>query len=931
MFKRTKVSVGVLLALGGAVVATSMPAVAQDAVQRIEITGSSIKRLAIEGALPVQTITQEDIQRSGVTSVTDLIQSLPVMQGFTSIGDSVGGGGGGVTTASIHDVGEQYTLVLLNGRRVAPATSGTTIDLNSIPLAAIERVEVLTDGASAIYGADAIAGVVNFILKQGEAPLTLDARISMPEAGGGEQANFAISKGFGDVGKDGYSVFLAASFDKQRQLKSTDRDFASTGILSGTFGDLAYDFFNGSSRSVPPNVDVRGTAIGGVRANGSTINSISFNPYLEANGECPADHVVLGRQCWFDYTTTVEIAPERERMALYGSGELQLGSSGFTGFADFAYTDVSTVPRIAPYPAEFSLPLGSDLYDSYVLPYLTPEQAAVASSVNVKYRLFDMGSRTYDYATKSLHTVLGAEGAVGDWDIAGGVTFSMQRQDQDYLAGFPLAAPFTEALTTGAVDPFPYTAGTMPADQLAALLATQYVGNYNKTDIKMVGLDGNAQRPLFSMPGGDAILSMGFDFRKTGYQVTANGAVANAEILFDDPQPEYDLSRSGWGAYGEMLFPVSKAIELTAALRHDQMSGVTDKQISQKFGDTESATTFKLGGKWEATPSLLMRASVGSGFRTASMLEIAQPKVDFGVTSGTYDCPFSASYDPLGYFAAGHICEDGLQYEVFTGGNPELKPEKSTQWNLGAVWQPTDALSIGLNYWSVSIKDAVTSVSESQILNNAADYLDLFTTKYKASNDLTYVAILLAPTNIGKLENEGIDWDFTYKGKTNFGRFEGMLAGTYLVKSRYTLPGTDDQWTTSLGQFGINDAVSFRNVITARGTVGIGAWEHTLTMKYRSGYADQFYSAEDWCFFYDPNTNECADGRLQVPEYMTFDWQTKWQATRNLGVTFAIENLFDEDPPLSLRVNGAGHQLGYDPRYASPYGRTFVLQAKYQF
>ena len=575
--------------------------------------------------------------------------------------------------------------------------------------------------------------------------------------------------------------------------------------------------------------------------------------------------------------------------------------------------------------------MGSDLYDSYVLPYLTPEQAAVASSVNVKYRLFDMGSRTYDYATKSLHTVLGAEGAVGDWDIAGGVTFSMQRQDQDYLAGFPLAAPFTEALTTGAVDPFPYTAGTMPADQLAALLATQYVGNYNKTDIKMVGLDGNAQRPLFSMPGGDAILSMGFDFRKTGYQVTANGAVANAEILFDDPQPEYDLSRSGWGAYGEMLFPVSKAIELTAALRHDQMSGVTDKQISQKFGDTESATTFKLGGKWEATPSLLMRASVGSGFRTASMLEIAQPKVDFGVTSGTYDCPFSASYDPLGYFAAGHICEDGLQYEVFTGGNPELKPEKSTQWNLGAVWQPTDALSIGLNYWSVSIKDAVTSVSESQILNNAADYLDLFTTKYKASNDLTYVAILLAPTNIGKLENEGIDWDFTYKGKTNFGRFEGMLAGTYLVKSRYTLPGTDDQWTTSLGQFGINDAVSFRNVITARGTVGIGAWEHTLTMKYRSGYADQFYSAEDWCFFYDPNTNECADGRLQVPEYMTFDWQTKWQATRNLGVTFAIENLFDEDPPLSLRVNGAGHQLGYDPRYASPYGRTFVLQAKYQF
>jgi iron complex outermembrane receptor protein len=928
MFRRTKASSAALMLLGGVAGLVAIPSVAQE-TQRIEITGSSIKRIAAEGALPVQTITQQDIQRSGVTSVTQLIQNIPVMSGFTSIADTVGGTGGGVTTASLHDVGEQYTLVLLNGRRVAPATSGTTIDLNSIPLAAIERVEVLTDGASAIYGADAIAGVVNFILKRGEAPFAIDARVSVPKAGGAEEANLAISKGFGNLARDGFTLFVAGSFDKNKQLKATDRPFSKTGIIGGTFGDLTIDFFNGSSRSVPPNVDVFGDGIGGLDSDGLPIDSVSFSPYLEANGTCPPAHVALGRQCFFDYTTTVEIYPELERKALYGSGKLALGKSGWNAFGDLAYTDVSTIARIAPYPAEFLMTNAHPFFGQYVTPSLTPEQQAVATSANVKYRLFDMGSRTYDYTTKSLHGVLGVEGSAANWDLTTAVTVSKQRQDQNYLGGFPLADKFTAALNAQEFDPFPYAAGEMPADQLAALKATQFIGNYNKTDIKMVGWDGNAQRPVFSLGGGSAIVSVGADARKTTWGITANPAVANAEILFDDVQPEYDLSRKTFGVYGELLMPLSKTLELTAALRYDSVSGVTDHKIQAKFGDTETATTFKLAGKWQPNSNIALRASYGTGFRTATMREIAQPKVDFGVTSGTYDCPFSPSFDPLGFYAAGHQCPDDLQYEVYQGGNPDLKPEKSKQWNLGGVWQASDQVSIGLNYWSVDIKDSVTSVSEQLIMENPANYLDLFTTKFKSSNGLTYVAILDSPINIGKVENRGIDWDFTYRERTSFGRFEGKLAGTYLVKSRYTVPGTSDQWTTSLGKFGVNDAVSLRNRINASGTLGVGNWEHTLTMHYSSGYLDQAWSEGD-CFFLDSN-GDCAAGRLTVPNRITFDWRTQWAATKNLTLVFGIENVFDEDPPLSLRVNGAGHQLGYDPRYASPLGRTYSAALRYQF
>lgn len=928
MFDKTQVHLAAVLAIS----MMAMPVLAQSGAQRVEITGSSIKRVAAEGALPVQTISQAEIKRSGATSVTALIQAIPAMQGFTNIADSVGGSGGGITTASLHDVGEQYTLVLLNGRRVAPSDSGTTIDLNSIPLAAIERIEILTDGASALYGADAIAGVVNFILKRGESPLTLDARYTSPERGAAQEANFSISKGFGQLDRDGFELFLSGSFDKQKRMRAKDRSFSRTGLISGTVTgtDLAYDFFNGSSRSVPPNVDVFGPGIGGLDDDGEPIDQISFSPYkLANNGNCPADHVGIGRQCFFDYTSTVEVVPQRERKAVYGSGKVALGKSGWNVFADLALTDVSTLARIAPYPAEFGMQTTDPLYIKYILPNLTPAQAALATDANVKYRLYDMGNRAYDYNTKALHSVAGLEGRLADWDLTTAFTLSKQTQDQNYVGGFPLAAPFNAALASGAVDPFPYTLGTMPAAQLAALKATGFVGNYNTTDIKMTGWDGNAQRPLFRLGGGDAVVSFGFDVRKFEYKLVANPAVANAEILFDDAQPEFNLSRKTWGVYSEMLLPISKTIEATAGVRFDSIGGTSDSRLGKKASDSETAATFKLGGKWQAASDMLVRASYGTGFRAASMLEIARPKTDFGVTGGTYDCPFNAKYDPLGYIAAGYLCPDNTQLEVFRTGNANLKPEKSSQWNVGFVFQATDTVSVGLNYWSVQVTDAVSSVSEALIVNNPARYLDLYTTKFKASNKKTYVAILDSAINIGKVDNAGIDWDLTYKGRSSLGKLEGKLSGTYLVKSRYSVPGTADL-TTSLGKFGVNDAVSFRNVISASGTAGIGAWEHTLSMNYRSGYTDQAYSADD-CVFYSVSSGDCKAGALQVPEYMTFGWRSQWKPNKNITLALAIDNLFDEKPPLSLRVNGAGHQLGYDPRYASPFGRTYSLSATYEF
>jgi iron complex outermembrane receptor protein len=919
--------------------ATGVPALAQSpqALEEVLITGSSIKRVQAEGPLPVQTFTQQDIERSGVTSVTDFIQQLPAMQGFTSLAQSVGGGGGGITTASLHDVGEQYTLVLLNGRRIAPANSGTTIDLNAIPLSAIERVEVLTDGASAVYGADAIAGVVNFILKQGYQPLTMDARVKVLEYGGGQQQNFAISQGWGGLQSKGYGLFLSASLDKTNRLKSTDREFAKTGLISGQYGDLIYSLPDSaygiglSSRSIPPNVTVYSSGA-----------PVSFSPYYKLNSKCPTGHVLVGSQCKFDYTSSVEIAPELERAAIFGSGKLKLGDSGWNLFGELAYADVKTTTRIAPFPGEFNLPYDTaptSLYSKYVKPYIpsgndfeTCQATDPNCFVLVKYRLYELGNRTNEYANNSLHLVAGIEGSLSAWDLSGTATLSTQTVKDNYLAGYPLEAAFTAALTSGAIDPFQYPLGTMPASQVAALRGTQFIGTFSTDKINMLGLSGNAQRAMFNLPGGDLIASFGADFRKTGYKSTPSSVAAAGQILFDEPMTAFDLSRDNLGAYAEVLAPLINKLDLAGAVRLDSISGVKDKASGVTSGKTESAATYKVGAKYQALDTLLLRASYGTGFRTASMRQIAQPQVNFGVTGGAYACPLPAiaasnPSDPL--LTPGYICDDG-QFEVLQVSNSSLKPEKSKQWNVGLVWEPLDAVSVGLNYWSVEITDAISSISEEQIFDDPVRYRSLLGVKHKPTGS-NYIAMLDKPINLGATQNQGLDWDLSFKKDLGIAKLTTRVSGTYLDVSRYTTPlsDTEYEWTSSLGKYGANGSVSFPNVITASATIEYGSWEHTLSMKSRDGYKDIQYSYDE-CVFYDPNADDCVAAGLDVPSYTTYDWSTKWLFEKNTSLTFAVENLFNEEPPRSLQTS-ASHAMGYDPRYASPYMRGFSLALQKKF
>jgi len=929
MIKETILSRSLRVMFAGGLAITLGQAFAQEApMQRVEITGSSIKRADGETSLPVQTFTAKDIKQSGVSTVTDFIQQLPAMQGFSVAADSVGGGGGGVTTASIHDIGASYTLVLLNGRRVAPANSGTTIDLNSIPLSAIERVEVLTDGASALYGADAIAGVVNFILKKGAAPWEISAKYAAPEKSGGKSNSISVSKGFGDIEDDGYSVFVSVSHDEQKQLKASQRDFAKTGMINFTDPKTgkALQFLNGSSRAIPANAAVKYTA-----ADGST-QTANLNPYALINGKCaPVNVDAFGDgQCYYDYTSTIEINPESSRDSIFSSGSIKLGNSGFKGFFDAAYTEAKITARIAPYPADFSLSTSSPLYSKYLAPYLTPEQRAGVSSVAVKYRLYEMGDRGYEYGTKATHLVAGIDGMAAGWDINGALTWSRNKQEQKYLSGFPLADKFQSLLDSGNFDPFAYAQGDMPQAMRDQLKATGFDGLYNTQTVTVKGFDAHASRPVFDLAGGSAIISVGTDYRRTSFRTEQEDVAEKALILFDSPVYDNSYERDNAGAFAEMLLPISKKWEITASGRFDHIGAVKDKLAGKDVGDSASAGTYKLSTKFTVNRDLMLRAATGSGFRAASMTEIAGPLEEFGVTGGTYNCPLTAANGLAGHPLA-RYCESGRgQFEVFQGGNPDLKPEKSKQWSIGAVWEPFSGTSLAVDLWNVEIRDQVTSVSEGLIFQNPAKYANLFTTKHIASTGLDVLAIKLLPINIGKVENRGIDYDFTQKMKLFDGRLTNRLAGTYLLRSRYTTPGTDDQWETSLNRYGSNDKVSFRNIIKASTSWADAQWTHTLSANYRNGYVDKHQGADDCAVTTADAAQECYDITLDVPSYTTFDLQTAYRPLKALELTAGVTNLFDRDPPFSLRNTGS-HQIGYNPSYSSALGRTFYLSASYKF
>ncbi len=912
------------LSVIGTAVAASLalyaaPGVAQDSTQRIEITGSSIKRIASEGALPVQIISAEQIQRSGATSVAEVIQKLPAMQGFTIADIAIGSNSGGIVTASIHDIGESYTLVLLNGRRVAPTGSGSRINLNAIPMAAIERIEVLTDGASALYGSDAIAGVVNFVLKRHQTGGIVNARVDVPTEGGGKSANASITYGFGDLDRDRFSLVASYRRDQFDAVKATDRSFGSTAYIPFEHNGTQYVYDRTSTSAIPANAQVTFRRLPGET---TTLPSYSFNPYQKQTGQCAENNFYslnnsvtatsVTEMCAFDFVKTIDIVPESTRDSLFLSGQFKL-SDKVSLFSDVAYSRLNLVARIAPNPVPVAIPTTSSFYGTYVLPYLTADQAAHVNTVTALYRASDFGTRDSRTVTDSKHVVFGVDAEVGNgWSINSAVTLSQNAIDERYVGGYFKNAEFRSMVSNVQFDPFLEFGKQTPAAQ--ELIANSiFNGNVRDETTTLKGVDIRASGDLMKLPAGMMSLGVGGDFRNYHFKRKPSAAAVNGEIYNYAPVADYDMERDVTGAFAELLVPVVKGVEFTGSLRHDIVSAIDS--AGTKVGERQSATTYKLAGRFQVNPSLLFRASYGTGFKAPEMLDIASPRTPNGVTAASYDCPFPGS----------EYCKPGrAQYSSMIGGNAAMKPEKSKQATFGLRFEPTGDFGVGLDYWEVKLRDAVSAVSANQAFADPQKYQDLFMLYQTPAEPQQYWTFINASTNIGQAIYKGIDWDVTGRVMTPIGRLTAGASGTYLIRSSYTRAGTEDDFTDSMNHYGENAQVSFRNIVRGTLTLDTGPFSNTLTVKWRNGYKDKPTAARNLT----TNLNETVT--LEVPNYYTLDWQGVYTVNKALELRLGVKNLTNKKPPLTLR-DSSGHQVGFDPRYADMFLRTVYLAAEYKF
>ncbi len=940
-------------------------------VQRVEITGSSIKRIAKEGALPVQTFTAADIQKTGATSVTDLLQKLPAVQGFVPAASTINGaggqdgGGGGATTAALHAMASKYTLVLLDGQRLAPLQLGANqgggygADIGAIPMDAIERVEVLTDGASSLYGSDAIAGVVNFITRKNTNGGDVFFKVDRPQHPGGRSFSAGFSKGIGNLDSDNYNLLLSYSHDSQDPVQAAQRSASRNGsVFPFSANGQNYVWMGRSGSSSPVNLTFTTTPVGSTAK-----TTYALNPYYAANGNCGNPYAGLRTTsptasiCQFNTAALSEDEPASKRDSLLAKATFNLTPTTRV-WAEGLLTRNSVTDEFAASAASLTVSATGtnfpSLYAKYITPYVTAHNLVAPSTVTMGYRSTALGERSDDYIATTTHLAGGISGQWKDWSYDATIAHSGVEDQDKLVGGYGDLDKLKTLVANGSYDP---VMGTGSAS-LASTLLNGMIVSTTYSDVDAVKF--NAQHDTFELPGGTSILSLGVDGTHTRYRIDPsalerdNSGYATQSTSTDiavgsqAAQVPFDASRTNLGVYGEWLLPLARSLEVTLSDRFnkygkvysrdrfsttvDQTTKLIDQLPDGAIGNSFSADTYKASFRWTPVETVLLRGAWGTGFKAPDLGDIANPVAFSAPTSTSYPCPFPGS--------PGCLAGNG-QYSILKGGNSlsgaaGLKPERSQQWTMGFRVDPFKGFSAGADLWSVQVKNQVlpSGVSEQAAFNNPQQYASLFINPYATPTGATGIGFMELTTNGGVAHYRGLDWDLSYQTKTPLGDWSTSWTGTWMLKQDYQLtPG--GTVFSDLGKFGQDLGVVFRTQMRLLTTLQTGAFTNSLTMNYKSGYHDQAFPTASSSPVYLATdtgyTTPVAFPGLRVHPFATFDAQSRYQATKALAVTLGIKNLFDRAPPLSLQTSGGGNYSGYDGRYYDVLGRTWYVGGNYKF
>ncbi len=802
--------------------------------ERIEVTGSHIKRIDIEGVAPVKTLDRKDLEKQGYNSVGDVLRDTST-NSFGSMREASGSNAAGNAEINLRGLGSSNTLVLLNGQRLPTDAVTGAVDLNLIPMAAVERVEILKDGASALYGSDALGGVVNIITRKDFSGTEVSIQQTVPEMKGGARRQVSLVNGFST---EKFNMVNTLQYRDNNKIASKDRPWSNDGM--SLIGDP------GSYRN-PGN-------------------------QWQADAACPASMILTtpqGTFCQYRHTDYSTSLPDLEQISLMSNMTYE-ASSDVRLIARLGGTRRKVNWSYAAAPGTFTIP-------SAVADVLNPPGHTAGQDLQVRYRLTDLGTRDADVTGTSYNALLGTEVQLGgSWQLD--VTGSHNRvlNEDKGVNGYALTDTLQNLISTGAYNPF----GTPGAK--GDLSTARYVP-VEKTTSTITSADIKASGEVAQLPSGAIGAAVGTTAMHQSYSDEFDAQSVAGEV-FGNAGSSGGGQRNAVALFSELSIPAAKGLEVQLAGRFDHFSD---------FGNTFNP---KLGLLYYASEDLLFRGSVGTGFKAPLMQDL------YAATGNGFPTfiDYVACNAEQQAGGATPSCSPA-QYNVTSSGNPGLKEQTSISYNVGSVFQATNNLALGADFFLVKTKNVV-GIDYGDLTRAELAGVDVTTRGIVVNRDAQgYIESIVAPLqNLSAQDVSGIDFSVGY----NLGRFRFSTDHSHLLFFKEEgFPGT-----------GMRDKL---------GENGMPGWRNATSVTYLPRDNQSVTATAITIAGHEKAVKE--QGNLS--NYTSVDLQYVYQTKKIGEFTLGVRNVLGTTPPL----DDSSPSERLDETIYDQVGRTFLAAYKLKF
>jgi iron complex outermembrane receptor protein len=922
---RTSLARAIKIAIGGAAGLTaafaSTAPLAQEALDEVVITGSRIRQNPLEERLPVLSVSAEDYAASGATSIADFVQRLPIAgsainrtnnsSGNLGYPPDGGGIGAGAAEMDLRYLASKRVLVLVDGRRWVKGSSGSgvsgAVDLNSIPASAIKSIEILQDGASAVYGSDAIGGVLNIITADDYDTFSISGYAGQYGEGDGETSEFDMR--LGGEGERGRAL-IAMNYTNQENVDTADRSTSEYplpgfpfGISSGTPAgrQVFFDPVLGDFVSLAPNAGVT-------------------NPVYTLGDPTGGDFHAFALDDRFNYQPYNHLVTPNERFNVFAKGEYDIADNvRFKALASF--NNRKSQGRAAPVPLFFGVDGGSTPYMvNFTMPAnhpFNPFGIDLDGTTNAPFftkRPTEAGPRIFNQDVDTWYLSGGFEGefSLGEremyWDVNGirsenNATQTKLNQFNARMLNVGLGDPAVCAVTPGCVPINIIGEGSLTQEMLDFVTYT----GVDTSSQKLVDVTANLSGDLFDLPAGPLAFAVGYEHREEDGSFVPDPVVAAGETADVPTNPTaggIDLDEF----YGEIVVPIVKDVTGIDSLSFSAAARYSDSDLF----DSETGSKFALN--WGPVENLMLRASYSEGFRSPNIGELFNLGSRFD-SSISDPCNTDLNPVPPANCAALGVPDDYVQLNpqvsVDTGGNRDLQPETSETFTAGLTWSmplsgALEGLLVEANYYDITIDGAIQAPDAQDTLDACVATLDpLFCNQVNRNPSGTITSIEGTLNNIGGIETKGVDINLDLTtAESGIGSFRFQLMGSFLLDY-------DELFANSTGGFDRVERAGQELGSPTRGFVeekvtlntywNVQEFSTLLSLRYLSSLTEQCvglvadFGQTDFC-------SNPAGGTNQLDSQLYVDLQVAW-APEDLfggGWSFAagVQNLTDEEPPV---------------------------------